>query len=86
MAAVAGESGGGSVNEKNEGFVCCGMVWRTGGVVCDLCLKYFNSSSFDTPKKYHSLVKHDPPHVSIHNLRTIAPCYGELLALLVYLT
>jgi len=24
--------------------------------------------------------------VSIHNLRTVAPCYGELLALLVYLT
>ena len=26
------------------------------------------------------------PHVSIHNLCTVAPCYGELLALLVYLT
>ena len=27
-----------------------------------------------------------PGSVSIHNPRTVAPCYGELLALLVYLT
>ena len=27
-----------------------------------------------------------PGSVTIHNLRTLAPCYGELLALLVYLT
>jgi hypothetical protein len=27
-----------------------------------------------------------PGSVSIHNLRTVAPRYGELLALLVYLT
>ncbi len=27
-----------------------------------------------------------PKYVSIHYLRTVAPCYGELLALLVYLT
>ena len=33
-----------------------------------------------------STYTHVPGRVSIHNLRTIAPHYGELLALLIYLT
>ncbi len=31
-------------------------------------------------------IQPEPWCVTIHNLRTVAPCYGELLALLVYLT
>jgi hypothetical protein len=39
---------------------------------------------YDT--RVFSKYTHVPGSTSIHNLRTVALCYGELLALLVYLT